>query len=276
MHTRSSDGDRRIGRNPSTAHIVRAIVAIERKIHIECRGDDGARTIALILLAITSRLRRDRRSICSKAESARIRRTSARLAFRIHPWALRGVVALHAHRHAITEGPAILITRRVDGRRRIRGNAHRTHVVRALITIHRQIRIQRHTHDATSSVALILQTIAIGLRHDGRTASRKVEPARIGGAGLGLAFRVDACALRSSVAFDTRARAVAERASILRASGIDCQWRKRGNPRNTGVARALNVVVGKVSVISNGDDRACAVTLIHLAVSSRLRRDDRS
>lgn len=274
--TRRIEYQRRIRRYTVGAHIARALVVVVRQVRVVVYGHHAARAIALVLFAIARCLRSNRRSAGRIVETTHVAIACPGLAFVIDAWALRRVVASDAAPCAIAYRAAGLAAHRVRRKIRIGRHARRANISRAIVVIDRNVRIVGHGDDRPCAVTLVLLAITRRLPSDRCSAGRIVHSARMRRTGTGLALRIHTRTLRRGIALHACTRAITKRAAILGACGVDCQRWIGGDAIRTNITRTLDVVDGQIGVVGDRDDRPCAVALVLLAITGRLRSNRRS
>src|SRR5262249_5886695 len=146
--------------------LVRALVAVVgRDVPVRRHRYDVARAVAFALLAIAGSLRAgggSRRGV-GGAEGVAVAR--AQVALGIAPRALRRRVARDARSGGAAERSAVLVAGRVHRLGRVRRDAARAHLARALIAVvRRNVAVRIDLDDVAGAVALIHLAVAAGLR----------------------------------------------------------------------------------------------------------------
>lgn len=272
-----SNRNGRIRGSTGSARVGRTFIAVDKHVRVVVDADHGARSVALILFAITGHLIARRRTRGRVVESAISHRARAGLAFCIHPRTGVRHEALHARTSTIAQRSAALHTRASGRRGRIRGYARRADVVGAVVSVNVHVRVVVGVRrDVACPVALIGLAIARHGIGDDSTARDIVDTTHSRRTRMDLACRIRTT-LASGVALDALARSVAECPTTRRTRCVDGFGRMH---RHACIARIIGALVaiirGYVGIVRHRYNHTRAIALFDLTIACRLTGNHRA
>ena len=184
--------DRRVGDHRRARHagVVGAVVAVVHDVEIVRDGLHGAVAVALVVVAVPARLRRDGRALHRVDDAAHSQVAGARLALGVLSGAVVRDQALDAVACSVAERARAAATDLARRERRVRRHARGTDVVGAILVVNREVGVVVDRLERALPVALEHLAIA------GHVVARE----RPGGHGLGAALAADTCVRDARIA----------------------------------------------------------------------------